>query len=104
MSVSLRKVFGLGWRKYDHDATHLLPQCPIVYAIYSSGSLVYIGSTRNLRKRIRGHKCHNFKSWGGAETITVKARRCRKFGEWLMVELRLINRLKPRYNKEGVTR
>jgi excinuclease UvrABC nuclease subunit len=85
-----------------------LPRVSACYAVYFNGVLQYIGSTVDLRNRFSEHafrygyaRCMRT-PWGDvdAETVvTVKYRPSRKYGDWLMVEARLIRRLQPAYNK-----
>lgn len=80
------------------------------YAIYGDGKLFYIGSTKNLNKRILQHKSaksirrkKSWESWvtiwGTFKTILVKYRPAKVYGDWAMVELRLIKRLNPPGNR-----
>lgn len=76
--------------------TDFLPECPCCYAIYISGKLVYVGSTTNLKARIRAHNCSSFWFYSAhSSRIKIKARMPEKYGDWLMSEARLIRRLKP---------
>jgi hypothetical protein len=45
------------------------------------------------------HRCELLKRFPDTENITVKVRLSRKYGEWLMAELRLIKRLHPEFNE-----
>jgi hypothetical protein len=87
-----------------------LPNCAACYAIYCDGELVYIGQTIELRKRIftsHGIGWSMFSNWtitpwGRFRKFKIKYRPSVKQGDWLMVEQRLIHRLKPRFNRRGV--
>lgn len=79
---------------------------PGVYAIYVDGELVYIGQSVNIRNRL---KMHNIRysygnsiivPWGDGrcKTCHVKVSYSKKYGDWAMRELRLIKRLKPKFN------
>jgi hypothetical protein len=65
-----------------------LPKVAACYAIYVDGRLVYIGQA----------------PWGSGSRIVVKYRQSRKYGDWAMVELRLIRRLSPSGNRVHVRR
>ncbi len=74
-----------------------LPDWPCCYVIYVKGELVYIGKTLNLDLRFFQHRL-TF----GTRNVRVKAKLCRRFGEWSMVEDRLIARLQPKMNVKGI--
>ena len=90
------------------------PRVACVYAIYHRNSLIYVGSTENLRQRLRNHfKTRSWRDrrmvctpWGKclASELFVKFRPSKKLGDWLMREYRLINRLKPRCNQKQMRR
>jgi hypothetical protein len=77
------------------------------YAIYIGGSLVYIGQSGNLRLRFRRwgfckrELDYFITPWGDVRVgdLKVKVAYSRKFGDWVMRELRLIRRLRPKFNK-----
>lgn len=81
---------------------------PGCYAIYLDEALVYIGQTQNLRRRLRrygisveylrGRGLVVHTPWATGRTVTIKVRRSRRFGDWLMAEARLVRRLRPRFN------
>lgn len=86
-----------------------LPVVACCYAIYFDGQLFYIGSTNNLRNRFSGHAIR----WGYAKNlitpwgefpddifIHIKYKPSKKYGDWLMLEARLIRRLQPDFNKK----
>ena len=90
-----------------------MPKAPAVYAVYIDGTLVYIGQTTDLRNRFYEHRFR----YGYAKNIilpwcdvpntsevTIKACRGRRYGDWAMRELRLMRRLKPRFNVKGMGR
>jgi len=89
---------------------HLIPQEPGCYAIYCDGEIVYIGETENLRARLsNGHELRGREysawvvtPWGSFKSVDVKFRLCRRFGQWAMIERRLIRRLQPKFNRRGV--
>jgi hypothetical protein len=81
-----------------------------VYVYYLDGVPSYIGSTRGLFHRLRAHNVRPtystgyFTPWGKFENVTLKIKRPRRMGDWLMDEYRLIKRLRPRYNSIGLGR
>ena len=87
-----------------------LPLCGGCYAIYLGGVLSYIGSSVCLRNRVAHYGIElsidgqeKITPWGRFDDVTVKYRPTRKYGDWAMVELRLIRRLKPPLNKLGTS-
>ena len=71
---------------------------PGVYAIYNDEELVYIGSSQNLKSRIKRYKAKDpdeiWSSW------RLKVRYTKKIGEWIFREIRLIYRLAPTNNRQ----
>lgn len=105
MSVENKKY--MGWIKYDlssPDGFANLPNVPGCYVIYLDNELVYIGQSFNVRGRLLVHidfgmtNSWPYTKWGSAKVITVKVKFSKKFGDWLMVEARLLAKLKPRGN------
>ena len=81
------------------------------YAIFGGNdkNLLYIGYSTNLRKRLQVHiikkrdkkGIYFYKTqWGEIKNIKVAIRRDKMRYEGLSTEMRLIQRLKPKYNKE----
>lgn len=88
-----------------------LPSIPACYAIYLDGQLTYVGQSTNLSVRINAHKINlaRFSNsivspWGRCGSLVVKYRPSLSYGDWAMVELRLIRRLKPSGNQIHVRR
>lgn len=86
-----------------------LPTVACCYVIYFDGALRYIGSTNNLRNRFSGHGIRygygrNLHTpWGDFPddiNITLKYKVSIKYGDWLMIECRLIKRVQPTFNKK----
>jgi excinuclease UvrABC nuclease subunit len=84
-----------------------LPKLPCCYVLYFDGELKYIGSTNNLRNRFSGHAIRygygkNLHTpWGDFSddvNILIKYKPSKKYGDWLMVEARLIKRIQPLFN------
>lgn len=98
----------MSWLSIDYMKSRLdLPTVPCCYAIYFNGALKYIGSTNNLRNRFSGHAFrHSYgKSfltpWAEFElplSMLIKFKPSRRYGDWLMLEARLIRRLQPPFN------
>jgi len=96
------------WLTLEDDAAQHAPRVPACYAIYLDGRLCYVGSTENLHVRLRGHiplpigfPGRARTQWGEGQDLIVKFRPSRRFGDWLMIEARLIRRLKPFGNIRG---
>lgn len=88
----------------------IVPSKPGVYAVYGDGELIYIGQSSDLRERLRRHNIRpsygrgTHSPWGDFDSMHVKVRVGGKFGEWAMVEIRLIHRIRPRFNVSGLGR
>jgi hypothetical protein len=66
--------------------------------------VLYVGSAVNLRVRFATHAIEirqvcNREFDGQPSEISVKYRPCVKYGDWAMIELRLLLRLKPSHNR-----
>ena len=77
-----------------------------VYVVYGNDEIIYIGSSNSIRKRITSYSFNYCKyscpvktPWGNYLKLKLKARYTKKYGEWAMIELRLIRRLQPKHNK-----
>lgn len=101
------------WKTYnyeDWEQWHELPTGPGCYAIYCDGQLIYIGQAGNIWVRLKSYRIGYgftntiFTPWGCCDSLCVKVRTPRRFGEWLMTEARLIKRLLPRFNCVGGAR
>ena len=86
-----------------------LPRVSCCYVIYLDGQLKYIGSTNDLRNRFSGHAFRygygrNIHTpWGTFPDdikFIIKYKPSKKYGDWLMIEARLIRKLRPEYNKK----
>jgi excinuclease UvrABC nuclease subunit len=96
------------WKEYDPMSCHLLPDIPCVYCLKLNGLVVYVGSTIRLRSRFYEHKIQHgyaknivlpWLSVGNDTEITLKVKSSKKYGDWVMDEMRLIKKLSPIYNK-----
>ena len=83
------------------------PALPGVYVILFNREAVYIGQTNNLRLRLMRHNirygyARNVHTpWGSFPDdvgIKCKIKLSRKLGDWAMWEIRLLHKLKPRFN------
>lgn len=99
------------WKTWKYDSLiSYLPEVPACYAVYLNGQLAYIGQTGNLYKRFASYKIRFswgasiITPWGNHETVEVKFRPSIKYGDWAMIELRLIKRLQPPQNCAGSTK
>lgn len=85
-----------------------LPPC--VYVFIGDGVPLYVGQTTNLRARLRTHGFRYsydnrvMTPWNipDPKTAALKVKFSERFGDWLMLEARLIRRLQPRCNVAGV--
>lgn len=86
-------------KTWFHCSLKHVPKCAGCYAIYQSGRLVYIGSTANLRSRLATHRTSGRLSFlfiNGKSYFKIKL--ARRYGDWVMREMRLIARLSPPKN------
>lgn len=91
------------WTPFDPVSNGSLPSGAGVYVIYWDDKVVYIGSASSLNARMKAHRCGE-PVWMTNSGVRISGKFCRssKYGEWLMVEARLIRRIKPKFNKRGV--
>lgn len=98
---------GSKWLTFSPMRPWELPMVPACYAVYINGELVYVGQTVDLRNRFNLHRFrHSYGKtiitpWGDVppdSVIQIKARISEKVGDWAMREVRLIRRLKPKFN------
>ncbi len=89
------------------DPTNIesFPSIGCCYVVYADGEPVYIGQTNNTRRRINSHGFNSMRysnhintPWGAFKSVFVKCRFASKYGEWAMTELRLIRKIKPKFN------
>ena len=82
-----------------------VPEIAAAYVLCDSVTVYYVGQTASLKGRLSQH---GFivgqggvftKRWGFLRGCQVKFRPSRTYGDWAMIELRLIRRLKPKYNE-----
>ena len=91
------------------EQEHHIPSEPGCYVVYLNGFLAYVGSTRNLQRRMLNYGIRLSRKtglsktpWGEASLVTIKYKTSLKYGDWLMLEARLIRRLRPRGNRVGL--
>ena len=99
-----------GWQEVDlMERRRGLPILSCCYALYFDGELKYIGSTNNLRNRFSGHAIRYgygrniISPWCNVSDeckITIKFKPSRKYGDWTMIESRLVMRLQPEFNQK----
>ena len=100
---------GSKWIKYDFDKSfwNISPH-PGVYVVYGDGKIIYIGQSYDVKTRFLNHKIrYGFTNniitpWGFYRKIEVKIKYGVKYGDWAMIELRLIKKLRPPFNKTGI--
>jgi excinuclease UvrABC nuclease subunit len=95
------------WKTYRIGIDEI-PKGPGCYAVYADSRMIYVGQSSDVRKRFSNHKidlCRYSEfvqtPWGIFREITVKIRISKKFGDWAMIESRLIKRLTPSMNCLG---
>ena len=82
---------------------------PCVYVFYVNERLVYVGQTNNMNNRLMYYKIRKignniFTKWGKVGDIYIKVKFSSKYGKEAMIEKRLIDRLKPLYNRQVIPR
>ena len=100
------------WAKTEYP--YNLPQKAGVYLIYLKENseteyfLGYIGSSSNIRRRFYGHKidARRYSSWmetpwGTFSDVFVKYRCPKTIGKYAMLEIQLLKKLSPKFNKVG---
>lgn len=78
-----------------------LPDEPGCYVVYSHDIPVYVGSAQSLKKRFNTHQLDDNRICGRGFLLKapyIKYRPSKRFGDWRMVELRLIRRIRPVHN------
>jgi excinuclease UvrABC nuclease subunit len=96
-----------GWLTIENDEAYKLINVnnyPGVYVIYLDDRLAYIGQGKDLRRRLLTHNIASdaygyITPWISCSDLKIKFKYSQKKGDWLMLEYRLINRLKPNGNK-----
>ena len=95
------------WLKINAHQNHTIPAAPGVYVVYLSNNVVYVGQSNNLRVRFArhnirfGYASNLITPWGefpATKKLEIKAKLSRRVGDWAMLEIRLIHRLRPRFN------
>jgi excinuclease UvrABC nuclease subunit len=96
------------WTTYSLDDLTHIPKVAGCYAVYCNKKLIYVGQSTNVNKRIASYEFNYTRysdsihtPWGICKSLMIKIRKSVKYGDWAMIELRLIKRLKPRFNCVG---
>ena len=103
------------WVSFSFFQPEDLPQTSACYVIMVENRVAYVGQTKNLRTRFKGHGIHRaydprtgyncwVTPWGCflRSMLHFKRRVSERHGDWLMQEARLIRRLRPLWNRVGV--
>ena len=104
------------WIKCDAIDKENIPKNPGVYCIYfqniqmlKSGKkhkIIYIGSSSKIRYRLEFYGFQlmysnwSYKSKFGIGNFFIKYKISKKYGDWLMDEVRLIRKIQPKFNKQ----
>lgn len=103
------RVYPAGrWKRVDPEMG--IPFHPGCYAITDGRTAFYVGQSSSIAERIRQHGWRESRAgvrtqWGFLPGASIKVRLGRSAGEHLSAEARLIDRLRPKFNKRpGVAR
>ena len=98
------------WMRYElFKGRGALPRFGGVYAVYFDDELVYLGSSVDIANRFSEHKIRYgyarniITPWADVPDgtcISIKVKRSRRRGDWAMWEIRLIQRLRPVFNRQ----
>ena len=92
------------WEIFDLEKNLFFPTKPACYVFYLDGKPSYVGQASNLHKRILNHNIRLgwgsswITPWGCFKNVFVKVRFSDKYGDWAMREMRLIKKLRPKFN------
>lgn len=95
---------------FDDEKHAPYQQRPGVYVIIADGTVLYVGQSENVAARIAAYNIRFglggsvFTRWGAHRRVAVKVRYTERYGDWLMIEARLIRRLQPKFNIRGCRR
>lgn len=100
------------WTVYDFTGPSGVPDLflsePGAYVVISLGRVLYVGESRDVAQRMKTHAINYARygttvmtPWGRYSDLVVKVRYSQRYGDWAMVELRLIRRLRPIFNVRG---
>ena len=98
---------GSRWVRLSKVEAHHIPELSACYVVFSGKKVLYVGSATKLYSRlVHGHRILDGtigyrKDACNPKKITVAYRPSVKLGDWAMVEIRLIKRLKPSLNGIG---
>jgi hypothetical protein len=82
------------WKCASVNTLDSIPSFPGVYVFIHEGKAVYVGQSINLKQRLLTHDKIGRLSDGSV----IKYKLVDKIGAWLMLELRLISKLRPQWN------
>lgn len=103
------------WKLLKWNELEKAPPTSGVYVLYEGLHPVYVGQSVNLLGRLRQHAGQLQKQNGKAndgvlpqttrsEDLSLKYKVCRRDGEWLALEYRLIKKLRPKNNRTIIAR
>ena len=84
------------WSFFEHQG---------LYAIYNKGKIIYIGISSNINSRLKEHTSYNGKFKGREDIQKIKIKIISL--NWALseyIEKRFILRLKPKYNKQIISK
>lgn len=110
-----------GWHEFDPTWPRSCEDIPGVYVLFHGPTIRYIGQSESVYRRIRDYRFQNHtgvandRDWWDGHTRTPwgewrwadgkvvgRVKYARRFGEHLMLEARLIRRLRPALNRRGL--
>jgi hypothetical protein len=105
---------GTRWISYDAGCPIDIPDVPCCYVVIVRGEAIYVGQTKHPFNRLVSHgvTC----GWGSstyvpwldehvpAKEVVLKCKFQHRLGDYAMLEIRMIDRLKPRFNCIGSTK
>lgn len=115
-SSALHRTTNSRWRTvdlYGRRKWSNIPSEPGVYVFIRDGRAIYVGQSVNLRSRLshyRGRQVYPgdrldvqpvWRDHPIGDNSILKISTSRRYGDWLMRELRLIRRLRPHFNLAG---
>ena len=95
------------WESFDMGGPRRIPSRPGVYVAQINGMTIYVGQSIDLRARIATYRIRNgfdgeiITPWGKfprTDSVVIKFKVSRRMGDWAMWEIRLIHKLKPKFN------
>jgi len=96
----LHNYIGARWLAMSPYAMKL-PMLACCYVFFFDGVAVYVGQTSNLRERMSDHR-RGILTQANGRAVSMKVHPGYRYGDWMMREVRLIRRLRPIFNRNGV--